>query len=75
MAEWSKAAVLKTAVPQRVPWVRIPLHPFDVNNFQIITYGKMQHHVVKKDLQSMFFRDDSRNGGCIIFGGNDCFCR
>ena len=28
VAEWSKAAVLKTAVPVRVPWVRIPAHPF-----------------------------------------------
>ncbi len=27
VAEWSKAAVLKTAVPLRVPWVRIPAHP------------------------------------------------
>ncbi len=27
MAEWFKAAVLKTAVPLRVPGVRIPLHP------------------------------------------------
>ena len=28
VAEWSKAAVLKTAVPVRVPGVRIPPHPF-----------------------------------------------
>jgi SAM-dependent methyltransferase len=28
MAEWSMAAVLKTAVPGRVPGVRIPLSPF-----------------------------------------------
>ncbi len=27
MAEWSKAAVLKTAVGVTLPWVRIPLHP------------------------------------------------
>ena len=27
MAEWSMAAVLKTAVPERVPGVRIPLSP------------------------------------------------
>ena len=27
MAEWSKAAVLKTVVPLRVPGVRIPLSP------------------------------------------------
>ncbi len=27
VAEWSKAAVLKTAVPARVPWVRIPPSP------------------------------------------------
>jgi hypothetical protein len=27
MAEWSMAAVLKTAVPGRVPGVRIPLPP------------------------------------------------
>ena len=27
MAEWSKAAVLKTAVRATVPGVRIPLHP------------------------------------------------
>ena len=27
MAEWSNAAVLKTVVPSRVPWVRIPVSP------------------------------------------------
>ena len=27
MAEWFKAPVLKTGVPARVPWVRIPPHP------------------------------------------------
>jgi hypothetical protein len=27
MAEWFKAAVLKTVVPGRVPGVRIPLSP------------------------------------------------
>ena len=27
MAEWFKATVLKTVVPARVPWVRIPLSP------------------------------------------------
>jgi hypothetical protein len=27
MAEWSKAAVLKTVDPLRGPWVRIPLPP------------------------------------------------
>lgn len=29
MAEWSKATVLKTVVPSRVPRVRIPLPPPD----------------------------------------------
>jgi hypothetical protein len=27
VAEWFKAAVLKTAVGSRPPWVRIPPHP------------------------------------------------
>ncbi len=27
MTEWLKVAVLKTAVPATVPWVRIPLSP------------------------------------------------
>ena len=27
MAEWSKAAVLKTVIPETVSWVRIPLSP------------------------------------------------
>jgi hypothetical protein len=27
MAEWTNAAVLKTAIPARVSWVRIPLPP------------------------------------------------
>src|SRR5713101_695544 len=27
VAEWFKAPVLKTGVPSRVPWVRIPPHP------------------------------------------------
>ena len=34
VAEWSKAAVLKTAVPVRVPGVRIPPHPFEVYFFR-----------------------------------------
>jgi hypothetical protein len=32
MAEWFKAAVLKTVELERVPGVRIPLPPPDINN-------------------------------------------
>ena len=42
MAEWFKAPVLKTGVPARVPWVRIPpLPPEPIENilcFQIIGF-------------------------------------
>jgi hypothetical protein len=32
VAEWFKAAVLKTAVPETVPWVRIPPSPPTTRN-------------------------------------------
>jgi hypothetical protein len=36
MTEWLKVAVLKTAVPETVPWVRIPLSPPDVTFFLFV---------------------------------------
>lgn len=43
MAERSKAAVLKTVIPERVSWVRIPLSP------PVISEGN--------DWQASFFPD------------------
>ena len=37
MAEWLKAAVLKTAVGVSLPWVRIPLSPPEMLSNQLIT--------------------------------------
>src|SRR5215510_13220680 len=41
VAEWFKAPVLKTGVPARVPWVRIPPLPPEVieNNTVFVTLG------------------------------------
>ena len=42
VAEWFKAPVLKTGVPARVPWVRIPPSPpFSNPDFGIIFLPKM----------------------------------
>ncbi len=39
VAEWSKAAVLKTAVPARVPGVRIPSPPLIFQSFRVVGGG------------------------------------
>ena len=43
MAEWFKAAVLKTVDPERDPGVRIPLSPPKMRNTQKLNGERSQH--------------------------------
>jgi hypothetical protein len=49
VAEWFKAPVLKTGVPARVPWVRIPpLPPFVIDVTILLPFYALLPHCVPK---------------------------
>lgn len=53
VAEWSKAAVFKTVGLSRVPWVRIPPHPFRWGGEPLHSYRITQPHKCPEKLISV----------------------
>ena len=52
MAEWFKAPVLKTGVPARVPWVRIP--PLPPEAIEIVDFFLFSYSCVQPSAQSIW---------------------
>ena len=49
MAEWFKAHAWKVCVPSRVPWVRIPLSPPNIDDKTVkkLTFLKIEKKLTK----------------------------
>ena len=62
MAEWFKAPVLKTGVPARVPWVRIP--PLPPKPIEIVDNCSFYDLCAQSSAQSVF--DDTDTIGLIV---------
>src|SRR4030095_16480510 len=63
VAEWFKAPVLKTGVPARVPWVRIP--PLPPEPIDIIKLFGFPDNYAQSNVQSVW--DDADTLGLIVF--------
>ena len=80
VAEWFKAPVLKTGVPARVPWVRIPPLPPEVidiiEQFRFVgSYAQSNVQSVFDDLGALCFLSFMIGLAIIFIAGKISDCR